>query len=210
MSVRSMPTGVATTILQYRPGDGIQASDPGGGKLKWNTNEQNTATEIYIDWTTVDGFDIQLFLSNANPVTGFIIQEKGFAFNFQVWKLLAVENMTDWMILRVECLEAQGYAFNKQQFISLILFSEGLPGPVGPVGPVGPMGPIGEVPPMILVRCEECLFWNYKEDAQEDRGKCHRRAPIASRDEIVTFWPQTHKYDSCGDGQKNLEVTPHP
>jgi hypothetical protein len=203
-----LPSGVPTLIFRYRPDPTSQAgSDPGRGLIRWNTTEQLDATELYIDWLTVDGFDVQIFVL-ANPIIGFVIQEEGFALNYQEWQLSApAENMPDWIKVSATLISGDFKFTNKQQVISIILFSEGIPGPVGPIGPIGPMGPIGVVTPQSVTKCKDCLFWAHDDDPQITRGHCRRRAPLASRDQITTFWPQTQETDWCAEGLLK-EVTP--
>ena len=54
-----------------------------------------------------------------------------------------------------------------------------------------------------IVRCEECVFWDFKKD---NAGFCKCRAPqptVSVKDkEYILVWPSTLKDDGCGDGSK--------
>jgi len=191
-----------TMMLRYRALVGSQgASDPGVGRLKWNTVDQIDATELYVDWITDDGFDAQMFLL-APDIKTLVIQDLAFALNSQKWQVVEATNMPDWLQLTVVLIEQKGGAvFGANKALGMVLYSDGVPGPQGEQGETGPMGPIGEVPPLTLTKCVDCLFWDRTADAQADRGICRRFAPHSSQNQITTFWPQTQKDDCCGEGQ---------
>jgi len=61
-----------------------------------------------------------------------------------------------------------------------------------------------------LISCHECVFWAEKairSEDDDDMGHCRRRAPSChylvsgQRLELAASWPETYKYDSCGDGR---------
>jgi hypothetical protein len=56
------------------------------------------------------------------------------------------------------------------------------------------------------VRCSECAFWRHKVAID---GSCHRHAPESGKNsEEVAHWPQTRRYQGCGDGEPATSPTP--
>lgn len=53
--------------------------------------------------------------------------------------------------------------------------------------------------------CANCRYWREIADADDDRGECRRRPPVASAG--VTPFPQSHATDWCGEWEGK---SPHP
>jgi len=141
------PTGASSSVLYYRAditNTGI--SDPGAGKMKWNTVDQSLATILIFDRLTDDGFDATIYLTITNQEDEFIIQDADFALNYKIWRQTGpAEILADFFVVPVEFIEGSGdFQFSQLQRLAIILKNAGSPGPPGPMGPPGPTGPKGE------------------------------------------------------------------
>jgi hypothetical protein len=72
------------------------ASDPGAGFIRWNNAVQTSATKLFVDWLTADGFDAHLFYELAATPARLMIQDEALAPNYQLWNLLAYIPHVDW------------------------------------------------------------------------------------------------------------------
>jgi len=62
-----------------------------------------------------------------------------------------------------------------------------------------------------LTRCAECVYWERKSPHRytgrvSDEGTCRAHPPLVIADESVhlatrTIWPETKRWDSCGEGR---------
>jgi len=117
-------------------------NDPGTGNLRWNNANQQLSTELYFDRLTTDGIDITAIIASSTADEEFIIQDTDFAFNYQIWKLLApVTANPDWFQASVEFVSSGGTGtFTNNQRITALVKAAGIPGAVGPIGPQGEQG----------------------------------------------------------------------
>ena len=141
--------GGSSSVFRYRAFTNNQtASDPGVGKIKWNTVGQLDATELYVDWITDDGFDAHGYFMLTAATSRFVLQDKTFAGNFQEWQLTGpAVNMPDWILVPVTLVSSAGALFVGNQQLSAILIAEGEDGAAGPPGATGPAGPTGATGP---------------------------------------------------------------
>ena len=120
--VKLPPAPVST--FQYRADvNSTTASDPGTGKLRWNNADQLSATELYFDRLTQDGFDISLMLLVSMAGDKIAIQRKNFALDNQIWQLLGpAVQMADWFKVPVQFVSAEGNSsFSGNQEISVLV-----------------------------------------------------------------------------------------
>jgi hypothetical protein len=134
--------GASSSVFNFKADThSTTASDPGTGKVRWNTVVQASATELYFDRLTTDGFDITGLLATVTADDEIIIQDADFALNYQIWKKSASAIIVpDWFRLPVEFVEGTT-EFSHNQVLAVIVKVVGEPGPPGPAGPPGPEGP---------------------------------------------------------------------
>lgn len=90
-------TGPTNAFMYKADANVTGQSDPGTGKMRWNAEDQQAATALYFDWITHDGFDPVLYFKLMEAPQKFIVQDKDFHVNYQVWTLTApVIEYPDW------------------------------------------------------------------------------------------------------------------
>ena len=148
------PAGASSSRFFYRVDAQSQAaSDPGTGKLRYNGSPQSTATKLYIDNITGDGFDATAMFTAATFHDEIIIQDKDFAQNFQTWEMTGpgVPRVGYFEVpIRFISFSGAQANFSNNQEIAVLLKTRGEPGPQGPQGiegPIGPPGPQGNIGP---------------------------------------------------------------
>lgn len=77
-------------------------ADPGTGKMRYNNATQASANKFAVDWITADGFDSHVLFLLFAPTTRFLLQDKNFALNYQLWELTAsATNSADYFTVPV-------------------------------------------------------------------------------------------------------------
>lgn len=119
------PPGLSSSVFPYRA-DAISqaANDPGAGKLRWNATPQNTATALYFDWLTSEGFDTHLLFQLMTVSSRFIVQDADLAEVYQVWEMTGPSiNHPDWFEVPVTFVESQppGHDFSHNTNLAVLL-----------------------------------------------------------------------------------------
>jgi hypothetical protein len=119
----------SVTIFNFKTDAHSQGqSDPGSGKIRWNTAGQVNATQIYFDRLTTDGFDITLQLLLLGPASRIAIQAKDFALDYQLWSLASgvvktkyITSGADFFIATVTLVESNGNAvFSHNEAVAML------------------------------------------------------------------------------------------
>lgn len=103
LAIRQQLSPNMSGVFNYKANtNSQQATDPGAGKVRWNTVNQQAATELYFDWITDDGFDPVLYFKLIVAPQKFALQDKNLHSNYQIWTIAApVIEMPDWFIVPV-------------------------------------------------------------------------------------------------------------
>lgn len=81
------PPGASTSVFRYRADANFQSpTDPGAGKLRWNTVDQHAATTLIVDRLTADGLDVMLLFTLTASHARFVIQDAVLSEHYQVWE----------------------------------------------------------------------------------------------------------------------------
>jgi hypothetical protein len=133
------PPGGSSSVFFYRvDAQGITASDPGAGKVRYNHAVQANATALYVDWLTADGFDAHLFFELAAPAARLVIQDKDLAVNHQIFELTGPGiTHPDWFEVPVAFVSStMGGGFSHNQNVAALLVAAGATLPTAPLGQV--------------------------------------------------------------------------
>lgn len=147
------PVGPSASIFPYRALTSSQAeTDPGTGRLKWNTVGQTDATELYFSALDDAGFDLTTILAVLGAADRFVVQSTSDGDVYQVWDKTAVVDNGTWFSVEVVAVDVGpgGGVFSNNDPISLMIQVKGEAGPIGPPGPQGepgPQGPVGATGP---------------------------------------------------------------
>lgn len=116
-------SGLSSSVFFYRidlTSTGI--SDPGGGKMRYNNAVQTSATMMIFDWITDDGFDVHVLFQLFAGTTRFLMQDKDFALNNQIWELTApATNLSDFFTVSVSLVSSAGSPFIHNQRVAIII-----------------------------------------------------------------------------------------
>ena len=135
------PPGPSSSVFFYKiDAQGTNQSDPGTAKLRYNAADQVSATALYVDWLTADGFDAHLYFDLVSVGTRIVIQDKDLAVNYQVWDLTGPAiNYPDWFEVPVRFVSSSGTAtFSNNHNVAVLLVAEG-------GGAAMPTAPLGQV-----------------------------------------------------------------
>jgi Collagen triple helix repeat (20 copies) len=134
------PAGASSSMFFYRFDSVTAANDPGAGRYRYNTSTQSAATKIYIDRLTDDGLDPTTMFKIAQFDDEFVIQKKGLAAQYQVWKLTgpAVDH-ADWFEIPVAFVSGTT-VFSNNTNVTFLMRTRGQKGDTGAQGPIGPQG----------------------------------------------------------------------
>lgn len=103
------------------------SADPGAGKMRYNHVTQASATVFGVDWLTDDGFDAHILFILFAPTTRFLMQDKDFALNYQLWELTApATNLADFFTVPVSLVSTGGSGtFTNGQRVAVIVLPPG-------------------------------------------------------------------------------------
>lgn len=116
--------GLSSSVFFYRADlTSTSMTDPGGGKFRYNNLTQNLATTFSFDWITDDGFDVHILFQLFGTTTRFLMQDKDFANNFQIWELTApATNLADYFTVPVTFISSgAGGTFSNNQRVAIII-----------------------------------------------------------------------------------------
>lgn len=115
--------GLSSSVFFYRIDlTSTTITDPGGGKMRYNNAIQTSATIMVFDWITDDGFDIHVLFQLFAGTTRFLMQDKDFALNNQIWELTApATNLSDYFTVPVTLVSSAGSAFTNNQRVAIII-----------------------------------------------------------------------------------------
>ena len=117
-------SGLSSSVFFYRI-DAIQTgvSDPGAGKLKYNNLVQTESNLMIVDWITDDGFDAHIIFQLFGATTRFLMQNKDFALNFQLWELTEpATNLADFFTVPVSLVSSGGSGtFSHNERVAVII-----------------------------------------------------------------------------------------
>lgn len=117
-------SGLSSSVFFYRVDltSTNTGADPGGGKMRYNNVTQISATLMGFDWITDDGFDIHVLFQLFGTTTRFLMQDKDFALNNQVWELTApATNLSDFFTVPVSLVSSAGSPFSNNQRVAIII-----------------------------------------------------------------------------------------
>lgn len=117
-------SGLSSSVFFYRiDTTTTNPSDPGAGKLRYNNTTQRNSTSLTVDWLTDDGFDAHVLFQLFGPTTRFLMQNKDFALNYQLWELTApAVNQADFFIVPVTFVSGGGSAsFTHNERVAVII-----------------------------------------------------------------------------------------
>ena len=139
------PAGASTSRFFYRVDlSSTGASDPGTGDFGYNNVVQASATALYFDNLTQEGFDSTLMFTLSQFNDEIVIQDKNLSVNHQVWRMTGPgQQMPDWFQVPVEFVSINGAPFTGTQEVAVLLRSVGEQGPEGPKGDPGDVGAEG-------------------------------------------------------------------
>jgi hypothetical protein len=105
-------TGPAGLLLwfPYQADTGsTAANDPGSGSLRWNNITHSSATMLYFDWLTTDGFDATALYLALRPPVWIVIQDKNLAINHEIFEMTApIQVNPDWFQMPVRFVSSSG------------------------------------------------------------------------------------------------------
>jgi hypothetical protein len=123
--------GLSGSVFNYRVDlTTTSMTDPGAGKFRYNNVTQPSATVLTFDWITDDGFDSHILFLLFAPTTRFLMQDKDFALNYQLWELTAqATNLSDYFTVPVSFVTSNGAAFSNNQRLTIIILPPGSTAP---------------------------------------------------------------------------------
>lgn len=121
--------GLSSSVFFYRVDltSTNTSADPGAGKFRYNNAVQASATVLGVDWITDDGFDSHVLFLLFAPTTRFLLQDKDFALNYQLWELTSPAiNGVDFFTVPVSLVASGGSGvFTNNQRIAVIILPPG-------------------------------------------------------------------------------------
>jgi hypothetical protein len=121
--------GLSGSVFNYRIDltSTNTGADPGSGKMRYNNATQSSATIFGIDWITADGFDSHVLFLLFAPTTRFLLQDKDFALNYQLWELTApATNNADFFTAPILFKSSSGSGtFTNNTLVSVIVLPPG-------------------------------------------------------------------------------------
>lgn len=117
-------SGLSSSVFFYRADlTAVGMSDPGGGKFRYDNATQVSATTMAFDWITDDGFDIHVLFQLFGTTTRFLMQDKDFALDYQLWELSApATNLSDFFTVPVTFVSSGGSGeFAHNQRVAIII-----------------------------------------------------------------------------------------
>lgn len=117
-------SGLSSSVFFYRIDVTSTApTDPGGGKLRYGNLTQTASTFLTVDWITDDGFDAHVLFQLFGPTTRFLMQNKDFALNYQLWELTEPAiNQADFFVVPVTFVSGGGSAsFTHNERVAVII-----------------------------------------------------------------------------------------
>ncbi len=136
--------GVSTTYFDYSANTGATSGDPGSTFVMWNNATQTSSSVISVSMNTLDGTDVDVFLSFITVGNTLYIQDTTTSGNYQEWSVVGTPTQSGsspnfyWEI-PVTYLGG-GFSFSNGQPIIFAIFNQGAAGPTGPAGATGPTG----------------------------------------------------------------------
>jgi hypothetical protein len=118
-----LPVSQASASFNYRfDGQSTGQSDPGSGKLRYNSTVLANVTALYVDRLTTDGLDTTAMFTAMKFNDEIIIQETALALRNQVFRLTGpgVVMGGDWFEIPVEFVVSNGSPFNNNLYISVL------------------------------------------------------------------------------------------
>jgi len=116
--------GLSASVFFYRlDATSTTISDPGSGKFKYNHQTQSSATTMIVDWITDDGFDAHVLFQLFGPTTRFLMQDRAFALDYQLWEITApATNLADFFTVPVAFVSSGGSGlFTHNQRVAIII-----------------------------------------------------------------------------------------
>jgi hypothetical protein len=139
--------GRSLSFYDYRANTAVYSGDPGSGFLSWNNISQSSSTSIFVNMTTQNNIDVDLFLSLISINDSLIIQNSTVSNYYQEWIVSSTPSQFGvspnfyWEV--PVSYQGGGYTFSNNEDLILIPISTGIPGPQGVTGATGPTGPAG-------------------------------------------------------------------
>ena len=130
--------GVSTTYFDYAANTGATSGDPGPTFILWNNATQINSSSISVSMNTLDGTDIDVFLSFIDIGNTLYIQDYTTSSNYQEWTVTGTPTQYGvfpnfyWEI-PVSYLGG-GFSFTNNQQVIFAIFNQGVVGPTGPAG----------------------------------------------------------------------------
>jgi hypothetical protein len=122
--------GLSSSVFYYRIDLTTTnvGADPGTGKLRYNNATQASSTIFAVDWITDDGFDSHALFLLFAPTTRFMMQDKDFANNYQLWELTSpATNHADFFTVPVIFKSSGGSGvFTNNTKVAVIILPPGL------------------------------------------------------------------------------------
>lgn len=118
-------SGLSSSVFFYRiDTTSTGTADPGAGKFRYNNLNQQSSTEVIVDWLTDDGFDAHVIFQLFGPTTRFLMQNKDFALNYQLWEITApATNLADFFTVPVTFVSSGGsgsFAHNERVAVIIL------------------------------------------------------------------------------------------
>ncbi len=120
---------------------------PAVGYIQWDTVAQVAATNLYVNMTTQDGVDIDLYLATLGVNDRIYVQNQILSNDYQEWSITGTpvfNNVFDYWTFPVVLVSSGGISqFANNQPLALIAIQGAPTGPAGPTGPTGETGSTG-------------------------------------------------------------------
>src|SRR5579859_75757 len=133
------PAGESASVWLYKADTSSTAGNPAAGSMQWNNATQTSATALFLNVLTTDGFDVTTFLSTIQSGQPIIVQDQNVSANFQKFTVSGAVTGPSAGVFTIPVTLVSsggtgttGFANNHQ--LTDIIIRQGQTGPTGPTG----------------------------------------------------------------------------